>query len=504
VTIKHKLKYKQSFRQLTDGGYKLKIMTEKKPYYKTRNEQVSSIEQINTIYGKLPPQAIEVEEAVLGAVMLEQEAIYKVSPILAEEAFYKDEHQKIYRTVLELANINHKIDLMVVTQRLKDKGMLEEIGGPAYIMQLTRRVASAAHIEHHARIIAQKFFQREVIRRCTELISKAYDDDMDELDAMYNMHTQAIDDMLAGKTGMMHIREILEDTTRDLNDRQKLALSGATPGVTTGLADLNELNNGWQPGDLIILAARPSMGKTAIAINLFAKAAANRGKTVCIFSLEMENLKLSKRLILSYGGIVRTNFERGTMTTGDWNAFNQAKQELGTLPIYIDDTPGTTVRYIDAVIRNKARKGECDLVIIDYLQLVESPETWGNKNREREVAEISRGLKKVAKAAGVPIILLAQLNRGVENREDKTPRLADLRESGAIEQDADIVMFPWRPCYYDPAATDDNNNSLDGVILLEIAKYRDGRVGTVLAKHNPDLTQFFDFNTKQFEEPKFW
>lgn len=479
-------------------------MAEKKPYYQKKQQEISNIEQINVAYGKLPPQAVEVEEAVLGAVMLERDAIYKVSPIVAEEAFYKNEHRIIYTVVLELAASNQRIDLLTVTQRLKDKSLLEEIGGPAYITQLTRRVASSAHIEHHARIIAEKYFQREMIRRFSELIAKAYDDNIDELDAMYNMHTQAIDDLLAGKTGMMHIRDILEDTTRDLNERQKAAQQGETPGVSTGLADLNELNNGWQPGDLVIVAARPSMGKTAIAINLFAKAAAMRNKNVCIFSLEMENLKLSKRLILSYGGIVRENFERGRMNEGDWQAYNTAKTELSQLPIYIDDTPGTTVRYIDAIIRNKARRNECDLVIIDYLQLVETPEHYSNKNREREVAEISRGLKKVAKAAGVPIILLAQLNRGVENREDKTPRLADLRESGAIEQDADIVIFPWRPCYYDPAATDDNGNSLEGVILLEIAKYRDGRVGTVLAKHNTDLTRFFDFNTKQFVEPNFW
>ena len=176
-------------------------------------------------------------------------------------------------------------------------------------------------------------------------------------------------------------------------------------------------------------------------------------------------------------------------------------KELEKLPIYIDDTPGTTVRYIDAVVRNKVRKKECDLVIIDYLQLVETPDYYGSKNREREVAEISRSLKKVAKASGVPVILLAQLNRGVENREDKTPRLADLRESGAIEQDADIVIFPWRPCYYDPNAEDEQGNSLKNTMFIEIAKYRDGHIGTILCTHNEDLTQFFDYNSKGYELP---
>ena len=474
-------------------------MNEQKTYYNrkpgTRN---ADLEMINAQYGKIPPQAVEVEEAVLGAVMLERDAIYKVQPIISEAAFYKEAHQKIYLTVLELATANQPIDLLTVTRRLKDKGLLEDVGGPAEITRLTRRVASGAHIEHHARIIAQKYIQREVIRRCSVLISAAYEDDFDALDMQWAIETQAVDDLLAGKSGMMHIRDILTETEADLLERQQKAEKGETPGVPTGLADLNQMNNGWQPGDLVILAARPSMGKTALAINLFSKMAAYRQKSVCIFSLEMENLKLSKRLILSYGGIVRENFERGRMTPGDWQAFNQAKAELSNLNIYIDDTPGTTVNYIGSIIRNKVRRGECDMVVIDYLQLVESPETWGNKNREREVAEISRGLKKVAKAAGVPIILLAQLNRGVENREDKTPRLADLRESGAIEQDADMVIFPWRPCYYDPNATDDNGNSLEGVIFLEIAKFRDGRTGTVLARHNNDMTQFYDFNTKGF------
>ncbi len=247
---------------------------------------------------------------------------------------------------------------------------------------------------------------------------------------------------MAGKSGMKHISSILDETRTDLNERQEKALSGEIQGVPTGLSDMNELNNGWQAGELIIVAARPSMGKTAVAVNLFSKSAALKGKNVCVFSLEMENLKLSKRLILSYGGIVRHNFERGTMTQGDWSAYNKSDKELRQLPIFIDDSPGVDVRHISSVIRTKVRKNQCDLVIIDYLQLVETPQTYGNKNREREVAEISRGLKKAAKAAGVPIILLAQLNRAIENRDDKTPRLADLRESGAIEQDADIVIFP--------------------------------------------------------------
>ncbi len=468
---------------------------------KNKSTNKPSIEMINSQYGKLPPQAIEVEEAVLGALMLERDAIYKVSPIITTEAFYKDEHQKIFETISELAAGNHNIDLLTVTRRLKDKELLDVIGGPGYITELTRHVSSAAHIEQHARIIQDKFIQRKMIQLFSELINEAYRDDSDQLDMMYAAHTQTIDNLMAGSAGMMHIREILKLTTADIEERQRQVLAGETAGVTTGLVDLDRLNSGWQPGDLVVVAARPSMGKTAIALNLFTKAPAMHGKQVCMFSLEMENIKLSQRLILSYGGIERDNMKSGNMSEGDWKAYNSAMHELEQLPIYIDDTAATTVKYIDAVVRNKVRKGECDLVVIDYLQLVESPAGYGNKNREREVAEISRGLKKTAKTAGVPVILLAQLNRALENREDKKPRLADLRESGAIEQDADIVIFPWRPTYYDADATDSVGTSLKNVMFLEIAKYREGRVGTILAKHNDDLTQFFDYNSFNQQEP---
>ena len=460
-----------------------------------------NIEQINSAYGKLPPQAIDVEVVVLGALMLERDAIYKVSPIISTEAFYKEEHQIIFETVSELSAGNHNIDLLTVTQRLKDKNVLDKIGGPGYITELTRHVSSAAHIEQHARIIQDKFIQREMVRLFSELINEAYKDDTDHLEMMYAAHTQTIDNLIAGSAGMMHIRDILKLTTEDIQERQRQVLAGETAGVTTGLADLDRLNSGWQPGDLIVIAARPSMGKTAIALNLFTKAPAMHGKKVCMFSLEMENIKLSQRLILSYGGIERNNLKSGKMTDGDWKAYNSALHDLENLPIYIDDTAATTIKYIDAVVRNKVRKNECDLVVIDYLQLVESPSGYGNKNREREVAEISRGLKKTAKTAGVPVILLAQLNRALENRDDKKPRLADLRESGAIEQDADIVIFPWRPCYYDADATDSAGTSLMNVMFLEIAKYREGKVGTILAKHNEDLTQFFDYNNFNQQEP---
>lgn len=469
---------------------------------KKKREQSLNIEQINAQYGKLPPQAIDVEEAVLGAVMLERDAIHKVSPILVTNAFYKEEHQKIYETVCELSSGSHNIDLLTVTQRLKDKELLDMVGGPGYIARLTRNVSSAIHIEQHASIIRDKFISRELIRVCADLTSRSYDESSEDLEMFYAEQTQYLDDLMAGSAGMVHIRDILKQTAVDLEQKQEKIKNRETPGVTSGLVDLDRMNGGWQVGELVVIAARPAMGKTAIALNLFTKAPAMQGKNVCVFSLEMESIKLSQRLILSYGGIEREHFKNRTMAEGDWHAFNQAARELEQLPIYIDDSPGTTVKYIDAVVRNKIRKNECDLVVIDYLQLVESPGSYSNKNREREVAEISRALKKLSKI--VPIVLLAQLNRDLEKRDDKKPRLSDLRESGAIEQDADIVAFPWRPCVYDPNAETENGVSLKNTMFIEIAKYRDGQIGTVLAKHNSDLTEFYDYNTYNQQENIDW
>ena len=285
------------------------------------NFQTTDIDSV--MYGKIPPQAIDVEEAVLGALMLERDAIYKVSSIVSEESFYKPEHQLIYKTVLELSDSGKQIDLLTVSIALKDSGRLDQIGGPAYVTSLTRRVASSAHIEQHARIIAEKYFSRVLINKFTCCIAKAYEDNIEELVSEYSQTTQEIDDLLAGKSGMKHIAQILDETRTDLEIRQKKALAGEIQGINTGLFALNEINNGWQKGELIIIAARPSMGKTAVSLNLFTKSAAKSLANVCFFSLEMENLKLSKRLILSYGGIVRPNFERGTMTEGDWASYNR-------------------------------------------------------------------------------------------------------------------------------------------------------------------------------------
>ncbi len=451
--------------------------------------------------GKIPPQAIDVEEAVLGAVMLESEAYYKVAPLLNSGCFYKDEHRILYETVAELASGNQKIDLLTVTRRLKDKNLLEQVGGPTYVTKLTSRVVSAAHIEHHARIIYDKYFARQVIAFASRLQAAAFNDSSDDLDTIYSIETRAIDDLMLGATGMVHIKEVLKKTTKELEKAQIKIKDGKTTGLPTGFVDLDKITGGWQPTDSIVIAARPSMGKTAFALAL-AKAAAQRKEPVNIFSLEMSKIRLSIRMILSNGGLDRDIFRRKIMTDDDWKRYNRSASEIGQLPIYIDDTPRPSTRRISSIVRNKARKGECSMGIVDYLQLADndvgSPKY--SQNREQDVAQMSRDMKLTAKESNIPMISLSQLNRAIETRQDKRPVLSDLRESGAIEQDADIVIMLWRPCYYDPEATDENGNSLKGLMFLEVVKNREGQLGTIIIKHNEDLTQFYDFNTYNQQE----
>ncbi len=444
-------------------------------------------------FSKLPPQALELEEAVLGALMLENQAYHKVAPLLHAEMFYKNEHQTLYSLIDEMHSLNKTVDIATVTQKAKEKNVLDQVGGPLFITKLTSHIASAAHIEHHARIIYEKYVIRQIIARSSTLINLAFEDNFDELEMAYTMTTEAIDDLLTGNSGMSHIRDILKRTTKTIEQRQIKAQNNEMPGITTGLVDLDRSTNGWQPGELIVIAGRPGMGKTAFALH-HAKAAAKSGKTVCFFSLEMTDVSLSERLILSNGGVEQSHLKSGRMEEADWTAFNRSASELERMNIWIDDSSAISVKYISSVARNKHRRGECDMVVIDYLQLMKAVSTGGynNKNREREVAEMTNDLKALSKKLDIPVILLAQLSREVERRQDKSPILADLRESGAIEQDADIVIFPWRPEYYDPNGTDEDGNSVKNIVLLEKRKHREGSPGTIICKKSDDFSRIFD------------
>ena len=452
-----------------------------------------NIEQINAQYGKLPPQAIEVEEAVLGALMLERDAYVTVADFIDTKSFYKEEHQKIFDAIKKLSGNEKPVDLLMVTQELKDRNQLDEIGGPAYITQLTRRVASAAHIEFHARIIAQKFIQRELIRVSTEIQSKSYDDTLD-VDDLIDFSESALFQIAQGniKKETVPIKPILNQAILQIEKakNQKEGLSGIPSGFTA----LDRITSGWQKTDLVIIAARPSMGKTAFVLSMAREMAVAHNKSVALFSLEMSSIQLVTRLIASETELGSQKLKSGRLEDWEWEHLNRKISSLDKAPIFIDDTPALSIFEFRAKCRRLKMQYDIEVVIVDYLQLM----TAGADNRgsrEQEVSTISRSLKAIAKELDIPILALSQLNRSVESREGKRPQLSDLRESGAIEQDADLVLFIHRPEYYG-ITEDDSGNSLLGVAEIIIAKHRNGATGDIHLSFKKELAKFSDMETQ--------
>lgn len=456
----------------------------------------SKVNELDARFGKVPPQAIELEEAVIAALMLERDAISKVD--LVPEVFYKDSHQTIFNAVKALDSEGKNIDLITVTTYLKDKGLLEAVGGPGVITKLTRQVASAAHIGQHTRILLQYFIRRELIRISTEILQMSYDTsiDLEEIMDLYESTVTRIDKILIGKHTGRELSAVLKSLSEEVEKRARLSKVGGLTGVSTGFGVLNKYTSGWQPGWLVVFAARPAMGKTAIAVNRFAKEAARSGKWVNIFSLEMEDISLAERLVIGSSGIDTYDFKNGKLTSEDWQKYNKVVAELEKLPIYIDDSPYVKISHIRNIARSNKRKNKCDLIIIDYLQLADAG-TDGNRNREQEVSEMSRRLKALAKELQVPVIVLSQLSRKVEERTVKRPFLSDLRESGAIEQDADLVIFPFRPDYYQNQSevksqeTEANQNKFHEGVLI-VAKNRHGTTGDIEFYYNETMTDFSD------------
>ena len=441
------------------------------------------------LLGKVPPQTIEIEEAILGALIIERDAILKLD--LVPEVFYKEEHRTIYKAVEALNREGRNIDLTTVMMRLKDTGKLEEVGGVSYLAQLTRNVASAIHIEQHTVFLLQAYIRRELIRISTTILEMAYDtsNDIDDILQLYESAITSIDNIILGKKKGREIRAVLKDLTDEVERRVRISKTGGLTGITTGFGELNRITSGWQPNWLVVFAARPAMGKTALAINRFAKVAAQNGHWVNIFSLEMEDISLTERLVLGASGIDPYNLRSGQMTTEDWDNYNRSVAELQDLPIFIDDTPYVRISHIRNVARMNRRQNKCDMVIIDYLQLANA---GGNDrmNREQQVAEMSRQLKALAKELQIPIILLSQLSRDVEKRGGtKRPNMSDLIESGAIEQDADLIIFPWRPIYYGIEPEVDDPKHYGELIL---SKNRHGRTGDIKFWHNDNMTDFSD------------
>ena len=443
--------------------------------------------------GKLPPQAVDIEEAVLGAVMLEKDAIYDVIEILKPDCFYKEAHARIYQAVIDLSIREEPIDLLTVTQELRRKGILEEVGGPFYITQLTTRVMSSVHAEYHARIIYQKYIQRELIRISTGIQERAFDESVD-VDDLLNSSEQAIFEITQGslRKDIQPIGLLLKDALENIQAASKH--DDSLSGVPSGYTKLDRITAGWQPTDLVIIAARPSMGKTAFVLSMSRNMAVDHGCSVALFSLEMSAQQLVKRMIVSETELDSDKIRSGKLEPYEWEQLDAKIAKLIEAPIFIDDTPALSVFEFRAKCRRMVQQHGIGIAIIDYLQLM----TWTGDtrgNREQEVSNISRSLKAIAKELNIPVIALSQLNRGVENRtglQNKRPQLADLRESGAIEQDADIVAFIHRPEYYG-FSEDAEGNSLSGVAEIIIAKHRNGATD--------DLRLTFKKNYAKFVEP---
>ncbi len=438
--------------------------------------------------GRIPPQAVDFEEAVLGALMLEKNAVNDAIDVLQPESFYKEAHQKIYGAIKDLFGKGEAIDILTITQELRKRGELEYVGGAYYISQLTNRVASAANVEHHARIISQKYIQRELIRISSETIKLAYDETTDVFDlldkAETNLFQVAEGNIRKNYDSMSKIMAQAIEEIENAQDNE-----GGVSGIPTGFTNLDRVTSGWQRSDMIVLAARPGMGKTAFVISMARNAAVQFQKPVAIFSLEMSSVQLVNRLISAETEIPAEKLRKGNLAPHEFQQLHARIGKLSEAPIFIDDTPGLSVFEFRAKARRLKAQHDIDLIVIDYLQLMTGgSDTKGN--REQEISMISRSIKTVAKELNIPIIALSQLSRSVETRGgDKRPMLSDLRESGAIEQDADIVSFIYRPEYYGITEDEDGNSTL-GTGEIIIAKHRNGSLENVRLKFVGQFAKF--------------
>ena len=457
----------------------------------TRNSKSTKIQPVND-YGRIQPQAPELEEAVLGALMIEKDAYSLVSEILRPESFYERRHQLIYSAIVDLAVNQKPVDILTVKEQLSKRGDLEEVGGPFYITQLSSKVASSAHIEYHARIIAQKSLARELITFTSNIQSKAFDETLDVDDLMQEAEGKLFEISQQNmKKDYTQINPVIDEAYKLI--QKAAARTDGLSGLESGFTKLDKMTSGWQNSDLIIIAARPAMGKTAFVLSMAKNMAVNFNTPVALFSLEMSNVQLVNRLIVNVCEIPGEKIKSGRLESYEWEQLDFKIKELYDAPIFVDDTPSLSVFELRTKARRLVREHGIKCIIIDYLQLMNaSGMNFGS--REQEVSTISRSLKGLAKELNIPIIALSQLNRGVEARqgvEGKRPQLADLRESGAIEQDADMVCFIHRPEYY-KITEDERGNSLIGLAEIIIAKHRNGAVGDVRLRFKSEFAKFMN------------
>ena len=441
----------------------------------------------------MQPHAPELEEAVIGACLIEQEALPLIADKLRPEMFYDDHHQLIFAALMAMYHAGKKIDILTVKEELARRGNLDAIGGPYTIVQLSSKVASSAHIEYHAQIIHQKYLAREMVVGFNKLLTSAMDETIDIDDTLIDAHNLL--DRLEGESGHnAHIRDmetLMADTMEEAERRIAKSVNGVT-GIPTGLTELDKKTGGLQDNDLIVIAARPSVGKTAFALHL-ARHAALAGNAVAVYSLEMQGERLGDRWLMAACNINPYRWRNGIPNPQEVAEARTTASGLAQLPIYVDDSSSVSMDHIRSSARLLKSRKQCDMIIIDYLQLCDMSTKQVNRNREQEVAQATRKAKLLAKELHIPVVLLSQLNRESENRPGGRPELAHLRESGALEQDADIVILLYRPAMLHIPTDRESGYPTEGLGVAIVAKQRNGETGNVYFGHNQSITKFYDY-----------
>jgi len=444
---------------------------------------------------KIPPQSIEAELGLLGALLIDSEAIVKIADVVSADDFYDEKHRYIYEAANALYEAHSPIDALTLTEQLKSAGLLEIVGGAGYITELTTYVPTAAHVEEYAELIRNKSMRRRLIKASQEISEFGYNEQKDLRELIENAESRLFEVSQRHVThDIVSLETVLSDSFDRLDELHKD--KSKIRGVPTGFKDMDKKLAGFQPSDLIVLAARPSLGKTALALNLAQNIAARAGQPVLMFSLEMSKEQLVDRLLSAEAGVDAWSLRTGNLTDSDFEKIGQAMGTLGEAPLFIDDTPSITVSELRTKARREAHKRPLGLIIVDYLQLMSGGSRFGgDANRVQEISEISRGLKGIARELNVPILALSQLNRSVESRSPQIPQLADLRESGSIEQDADVVMFIYREDYYNP------ESERKGIVDIFIKKHRNGPTGQIELFFDRDKQRFRSLETKRAPEP---
>lgn len=434
---------------------------------------------------RMPPQNIEAEQAVLGAMLISKEAIAETAQILSPTDFYREAHRIVYETMLELSNKNQAVDNLTVIERLNKSGLLEKVGGIAFVTALANTVPTAANVIFYAKIVREKSLMRRLINTATAIATMGYEDSEDADTIMDKAEKMILEIASNRKTSdFTPIKQIVIDTFSKIEGLYES--KGGLTGLSTGFKDLDKITTGLQPSDLILVAARPSMGKTAFTLNIASHVAIKENKPVAFFSLEMSKEQLMQRMLCAEGLVESQRLRVGDLDEQDWHKLIAAADKFSKAPLYIDDTPGITIMELRSKARRLQQEKGLSLILIDYLQLMQGRSSKSSDNRQQEISEISRSLKSLARELNVPVIALSQLSRSVESRQIKKPMLSDLRESGSLEQDADIVIFLYREDYYN---TETENKNITDVI---IAKHRNGPVDSIQLFFHKQFTKFAD------------